>query len=35
MGGIISAEPTPSSTEYPTIRSPRPNDTAASSPPTP
>ena len=34
MGGIISAEPTPSSSEYPTISSGSPCDSAASSPPT-
>jgi hypothetical protein len=35
MGGIISAEPTPSSTEYPTISSGSPCASSASIPPTP
>ena len=35
MGGIISADPTPSSTEYPTISSGSPCASAASSPPIP
>ena len=34
MGGIISAEPTPSSSEYPMISCGSPFDSAASSPPT-
>ena len=33
MGGIISAEPTPSSSEYPMISSGSPCDSAASRPP--
>ncbi len=35
MGGIISAEPTPSSSEYPMISGSSPGDSAASSPPAP
>ena len=33
MGGIISAEPTPPSSEYPMISCGSPNDATASSPP--
>ena len=35
MGGIISADPMPSSSEYPKIISPRPCASAASSAPIP
>src|SRR5580693_3184345 len=35
MGGIISAEPMPSSSEYPMISCGSPNDSSASTPPTP
>jgi hypothetical protein len=34
MGGIISAEPMPSSSEYPMISCGSPNDSSASTPPT-